>query len=91
MAYHNVTYNSARRILEGRDETNSTAYDRYKKPENWPKLPAKGRYNTHTEKKHIKEKKSTWEGKKEYPERNQIGEVAIKKIKYKGREVSPLT
>jgi hypothetical protein len=87
MAYHNVTYNSARRILEGREETKNTAYDRYKEPENWPKLPPTGRYNTHTEKKHIKEGKSTPEGKKEYSERNQIGEGAIKKTKYGGREI----
>lgn len=39
MAYNNVSYASATKILEGREEEPEPAYDRYEEPEKWPKLP----------------------------------------------------
>lgn len=38
MAYHNVSYVSATRIMEGREKDPVSTYDRYEAPEQWPKV-----------------------------------------------------
>lgn len=39
MAYHNISYGSAIRVLVGKEDRPVNQYDRYEEPERWHKLP----------------------------------------------------
>lgn len=41
MAYHNISYGSAIRVLEGKEDEPARHYDRFEEPERWPKLPSR--------------------------------------------------
>lgn len=44
MAYHNISYGSAIRVLEGKEDEPGRldrVYDRFEEPERWPKLPSR--------------------------------------------------
>ena len=47
MAYHNVSYGVAARILEGNEDAPNRPYDRYEEPEKWPRLQPVTRKSQH--------------------------------------------
>lgn len=49
MAYHNILYGSAIRVLEGKEDEPVRHYDRFEEPERWPKLPSRRNKSLPTE------------------------------------------
>lgn len=46
MAYNNVSFYEAKRILTGKENNRWNLYDRYQKPKEWPSLPISSRIQT---------------------------------------------
>lgn len=46
MAYNNVSFYEAEKILTGKENNRWNLYDRYQKPKEWPSLPTSSRNHT---------------------------------------------